>query len=572
MRTLRTRMALAFGGVFLAAWLVLGWWIADAVSRQATAHLQDRVKQLSRLAATTVGSRSIVNLTPETAQSSLTGLKRTFSLVEANGPGQSDTVAADNARPADDIEILLVLTQSAPTAGEPPIKNLYGTFPTEERIAVEAALHSSLESREGGDGAGSNGASVPAPRGEAWPTEARFPIGEVRIQGRAYHASVTSWLEMLPREGGLQPPHATHNPVETVRVWLAATDGLFLDMRQHDDLPEALRPLSRRHDLVVLYPESAVERARWEALRPILPVGILALVTVLVIAFWLAGRLSRSLAELAVTAGKVARGELDTPVEVHAPTIEVAHLQTAFVQMLAGLKESRGKLAQAERLAAIGTLATAVAHDIRTPLTSIKMTVEMQMDKIQKAGGDLKPFQVIQTEIERLRILADSLIDFARNPPPAVAETSLTDLVQACLELMAPQFKHHRVQCDVEIAPADLRVTVDARRFRQVLLNLLSNSIEATEREGRIRIEGAARNGDEPGWRLTITDNGAGIGAEILPRVFEPLVSSKAAGGGLGLTICKQIVEAHGGKIRAESPVENGRGTRVVMEFSGKKE
>lgn len=564
-------MVLAFGGVFLLAWLVLGWWIAAAVRSQATAHLQDRVRQLARLTATTVSGRSILNLTPESAQASLNGLQRTFSLWDE--PPGATGAATDTV---DDLEILLVMTVELPRpadrdpgAATPVERQIFGTVEAAERAVLAQALQAEINRAPTANG-GAETQPQPEAAGlgaEAWSTEPRFPDLAVTVGGRAYRASITSWLEPLPQKFESRPPISRVHPVETIEAWQAASNGLYFDMKLHGNLPPEMQPRTRRNDLVVLYPVSAVERAQAQALRPILPVGLIALITVLAISLWLAWRLSGSLAALAANADQVAQGNLDTPIGAAAPTAEVARLQAAFVKMLEGLKESRGKLAQAERLAAIGTLATAVAHDIRTPLTAIKMTVEMQLDRIQKAGGDLKPFQVIQTELERLRILADSLIDFARNPPPAIGPVELRTLVGQCTDLLAPQFKHHRVQCEVSIEPADLQVQVDQRRFRQVLLNLLTNSMEATEREGRIQIVGApAGNGSSGHWRLTITDNGAGIQPDILPRIFEPLVSNKAAGGGLGLTICKQIVEAHRGTIRAESPVEGGRGTRIWIE------
>ncbi|MGH7144081.1 MAG: sensor histidine kinase [Planctomycetota bacterium] len=614
MRTLRTRMVLAFGGVFLAAWLVLGWWIAQTVSRQATAHLQDRVKQLARLVATTVAGHSIVRTSPENADAILNGLQRTFSLWEGE-PADS----TPGAPPRDDIEIMLIMTQTDPDVGpgeHAVTRHLYGTFPDAERQTIATELQDAINPSATAGGSRPN---------MVWATQ-RFPTRTVLIHGSPYQASITSWLELLPQPYEVRPPFSPLHPVETIEAWKAAANGMFFDQRLHGNLPPSMQPLTRRNDLLVLYPVSAVDAARAQALQPILPLGVLVLVTVLIFSYWLASRLSRSLAALAANADAVARGELDTPIVAAAPTEEVARLKTAFVHMLEGLRDSRGKLAQAERLAAIGTLATAVAHDIRTPLTAIKMTVDLQLDRSARAGGDLKPFQVIQAELERLRILADSLIDFARNPPPALAPVALRGLIDACTTLLLPQFKHHRVAWEVQIEPPDMVVLVDPRRFRQVLLNLAINAIEATEREGLLRFEAVRLPDANPGatpaatpvaaptaaagaqsklepapmsssapapappaapaatpatpdapasppvlparhWRLTLTDHGSGIPADILPRIFEPLISSKPAGGGLGLSICRQIVEAHGGTIHAQSPVADGRGTRIVIEF-----
>jgi two-component system, NtrC family, sensor histidine kinase HydH len=240
------------------------------------------------------------------------------------------------------------------------------------------------------------------------------------------------------------------------------------------------------------------------------------------------------------------------------------------------LERSERAALRAEQLAALGHLAAGMAHELQNPLTSIKMLVQAaltendfgardRMDGFPApvlAGRDLA---VVDEEVTRLEGLVRSFLDFAR---PPVAERRVVDacsLVEQTLGLVAGRAATAGVTIALDRPPGAMRIAVDPGQFRQVVLNLVLNALDAVKPGGRIEVHLELDKLDE--LTLRVADNGCGLLPEWGTRIFDPFMTSKETGLGLGLSICKRIAEAHGGTITGTNRLEQG--AEFVVRFPG---
>lgn len=223
---------------------------------------------------------------------------------------------------------------------------------------------------------------------------------------------------------------------------------------------------------------------------------------------------------------------------------ELRRLQSAFDGLLERLSRSRERLAAQQRLATTGKLASSIAHEVRNPLQAIRLTVQMLREKVpvdQRQGFDL-----VIGEIDRLGLLADELLVLADKDALRVEPVDLAAQVNETLRLLGLQLRQRQVRTEVRLPPLP-SVPMDRSRCRQLLLNLLLNAAEASPRGGTIRVEAAADAGQVT---LRISDQGAGFPAAVLEGRTEEFYSTKTTGAGLGLSICRRIVQQAGGQLR----------------------
>lgn len=219
------------------------------------------------------------------------------------------------------------------------------------------------------------------------------------------------------------------------------------------------------------------------------------------------------------------------------------------------LQESQRTAMRAEQLASLGQFAAGLAHELRNPLMSMKILVQTAMESGTAAAMSWRDLSILDEEITRLEQLVQGFLDFAR-PPEAVRHSiNLADVVTSTVNLVTPQAGRRGVSvtCDVsdDLPPVD----ADSGQLRQVILNLLLNAIEATPTGGTVSIHGECLNDFAV---LRVTDAGAGLPEELGDSIFEPFVSSRETGIGLGLSICRRIVETHQGTITAQDRSAGG--------------
>jgi signal transduction histidine kinase len=235
------------------------------------------------------------------------------------------------------------------------------------------------------------------------------------------------------------------------------------------------------------------------------------------------------------------------------------------------LRDVRGletEMARRERLATMGNMAAAVAHEIRNPLNAVSMGLQRLGAEFQPAEADeyRRLVGLMHGEVGRLNTIVEEFLSLARPVALTLAPLGADEALRDLAALLEAEAAKRGVRVGVE-APADLpAVRADRPRLAQVLLNLGLNALEAMPGGGTLTLRAEAA-GDR--LVLSVADTGTGIAPEVLPRLFEPYVTTKPRGLGLGLAIARRIVEAHGGRIEVAS--EPGRGSRfaVVLPLTG---
>jgi two-component system sensor histidine kinase HydH len=208
---------------------------------------------------------------------------------------------------------------------------------------------------------------------------------------------------------------------------------------------------------------------------------------------------------------------------------------------------TRARLAQSEKLAALGQLATAIAHEVRNPLAVIRSAAQGIAET--EAGADAATRRAcgfITDEIDRLGSVVTSLLAFARPPQLQPRPVPVRELLDRAAVLARDELDARAVRLARETAVDLPALRADPDLVCQVLLGLLSNGAEAAGAGGEVRLEARATDGR---IELAVTDSGPGVPPELRDRVFEPFFTTRPRGTGLGLAVARQIVEAHGGQI-----------------------
>ncbi len=246
--------------------------------------------------------------------------------------------------------------------------------------------------------------------------------------------------------------------------------------------------------------------------------------------------------------------------ELRAVGVYLRSLMTDVADTRTTLEDSRRRLRDAEKLASVGKLAASVAHEIRNPLTAIKMWL-FSIQK-QEAGDEelARKLGIVSAEIRRLENIVRNFLEFSRPPEVKLLVEPITTTLDATLELMQPRITDRKVQLLRQDATDLPPVLVDREQVKQVLLNLLNNAAEAAGEGGRICVSSATES-DALGRSMVVvrvSDSGPGIPDEVARRIFEPFFSTKDEGTGLGLCIAARIIARHGGRLVLESSSERG--------------
>jgi two-component system, NtrC family, nitrogen regulation sensor histidine kinase NtrY len=281
-------------------------------------------------------------------------------------------------------------------------------------------------------------------------------------------------------------------------------------------------------------------------------------------------RITRPLRDLTLATQELARDNLEFEIASGAGG-EIGLLQDSFIKMVADLKEARELRAIAERRAAWQHVARTLAHEIKNPLTPIKLSTERMVDKFQSNASDFP--EVIQstsatilTEIANLQKLLDTFHQYAKFPDPVLREECLNTLIRETLQL----FDGEKVVIHQSLAPNLPKISVDKGQLRQALINLVKNALQALEglsRAGRITVGTLLEKGR---IQIYVEDNGCGISEENKKKLFQPYFSTKKHGSGIGLALTERIASLHGGKIHCDSRVGVGTIFRVFLPLDDK--
>jgi len=233
-------------------------------------------------------------------------------------------------------------------------------------------------------------------------------------------------------------------------------------------------------------------------------------------------------------------------------------------RLYAELRASHIMLTRSDRLAAVGTLAAGIAHEIRNPLVAVQTFVQLLPERIDDPEFRTTFSQLTASELERVSTLINDLLTFARPAPVRLAAVQINDLAEQVVRLLDGQAKKKGVTLVTRLEPALPPFTVDSEQIKQVFMNLVLNALQAISTGGAVTVATAQQRGldGHEYCAIEVQDTGEGIPAEYKEEIFNPFFTTKAAGTGLGLFITHQIIKEHGGSIEVESTV--GQGTRVI--------
>jgi signal transduction histidine kinase len=311
----------------------------------------------------------------------------------------------------------------------------------------------------------------------------------------------------------------------------------------------------------------------------LLALGLGAPLSGLLLGFAVARSLHHSIYQLSVhirdAAGRLNR-ELGSVTVAEQGDLPDLHRQMQGVieeigRVVDQLQQREREVLRAEQLAAVGQVAAGVAHELRNPLTSVKMLVQTGLEGSPAAGLPPEDLAIIEHEVRRMEQCIRLFLDFARPPRSEKRRTDLAEVVRRALALVEGRAHRQKVSLAADLPAQPVFLHTDPEQIHQVLVNLLLNALDALPGGGAVRVSvartaGPVANGhgflvsaNGAGWvEVRVRDTGPGIAPPIRARLFVPFVSSKDTGLGLGLSICKRLVEANGGLIRGSNAPGGG--------------
>lgn len=285
--------------------------------------------------------------------------------------------------------------------------------------------------------------------------------------------------------------------------------------------------------------------------------GLIILVLTVFGANILARRITRPILNLVEGTKQISRGDFSYRIPVISSD-EVGELTRSFNEMAEQLyvarqkmEETNRRLVQAEKLASIGRLSATIAHEIRNPLTSVKLNIQKLAENEQLDKVEREHLAIAQEGIEQIEKFIKELLTFTRATVLNLDYFSMEEILEESLKILQPALNEKKVVLKKNLGKDLPLVYVDGDKLRQVFLNVLRNALEAVEEGGEIEISLELNRGrPEPQLEIRISDNGCGIPPKDWENIFDPFFTTKSSGAGLGLANARRILEQHGGSIK----------------------
>jgi signal transduction histidine kinase len=292
------------------------------------------------------------------------------------------------------------------------------------------------------------------------------------------------------------------------------------------------------------------DRSWREALVGLVLALVFALIAAAAVGYLLARRVARPLYELVLRAESAAGGarvQVSANDEIGALSEHVTRLARTIETSSQALAEQRARLAQAEKMSALGEMATAMAHEILNPLTGVKTALQL-LGRTNGDGDVRATIADVDGEIRRVEVMARRLMSFARPAAPHPERVSLAELLPRVLAAVKPEADAHQVAVEPRLNGVQV-LTADKDLLAQILINLVVNACQASSGSA---VQVGLRA--EPGWRIIdVIDAGRGLSPAVAAQLFTPFVTDRSDGHGLGLAISQSIALAHGGRIEARA-------------------
>lgn len=226
-------------------------------------------------------------------------------------------------------------------------------------------------------------------------------------------------------------------------------------------------------------------------------------------------------------------------------------LLAAIDRVMDERRQREREVLRADQLSMVGQIAAGVAHEIRNPLTSIKLLIQTNLRESSREGVPANDLQIIDQEIRRMEKCLQQFLDFARPPRPERRPINLALLAERTLALVDGRARKQRVTLEFRPAGMPVIVEADEDQIQQLLVNLVLNALDAMPDGGRIRIQLSQQIDSQA--EVRVIDTGPGIPSDLFPHLFDPFVSTKETGIGLGLAVSHRIAARHGGSLSAEN-------------------
>jgi signal transduction histidine kinase len=317
-------------------------------------------------------------------------------------------------------------------------------------------------------------------------------------------------------------------------------------------------------DLIVATPTGAFVAPFANAGRQaILALGV-AFIVSLFLATWLTRRITKPLIRLSSAAGAVAEGELEQRVVEDGPA-EIQRLARAFNAMTESLRVTLAELSHRDALMAVGEFAASLAHEVRNPLTSMRLDLERARERLSDPRRAEPLVSQALQQIDRLDAVVSSALRIARSGQLELQQLDLREPLSAAVHAAQPAFDRRQARLEYRAHGSDAScVEGNAAALQQLFLNLLLNAAESLSAGGKAEVV-VQELADS--MVISVRDEGVGIPAEQLTRILEPFFTTKEGGTGLGLTVARRTAEAHGGRITIHSIVGKGTSVEVHLPF-----
>lgn len=351
----------------------------------------------------------------------------------------------------------------------------------------------------------------------------------------------------------------TGEPAQRARN--AGLGGLVLDMSCGNPCIVSYRPVvGRPGTMVAVVFETAATTAAIRAVsRSILLASLASLIVLVLVSQLVARRVTAPIAALAKFSQEVGEG---SSARAAVGDDEVGQLGRAFNQMLDRLDESKVAKVRNEKLALAGLFAARVAHDIRNPLASMKINAQLLESAVRGHERNEAAIHAVLHDIGTVEAVIRDLIELARPGELRLVPVDVNVVLRTVMRQLDARLKHRKVAATVDLPDRLPLVRIDTERFSQVLMNVIINAIDAMPNGGALSV---STHSDGAGVVIDVDDDGIGIDPAMADRVFDPFVSSKPEGVGLGLVNAKAVVEGHGGRIQLTPRQPRGTRARIVL-------
>jgi two-component system, NtrC family, sensor histidine kinase HydH len=366
---------------------------------------------------------------------------------------------------------------------------------------------------------------------------------------------------------------------DAYQIYKKDQDQLIADTRAGLGVPGAIKAADKHAVSFVVVPcqkllkindgkmqESSAESLRLsrEGYLAMLFLGIAGPIGGLVVGYGVTRGLRRSIYQLSVRVQDLAHhldedmGSVSVVADGDLETLEkkMKYIVQKVEEAAKRIQEQQRELLRTEQLSQVGQLAAGVAHEIRNPLTGIKMLVEAALRPQSPRPLNLEDTQIIFREVKRLEQTVEQFLNFARLPAPQIAFCDLRDVVHQAWELVHIRAKQQKVEPVFRLPANAVIVSADAGQLTTVMVNLFLNALDAMGTEGLLEVH--LTPAEQETVRLRICDSGPGIPPEVQEKLFQPFATTKPHGTGLGLFLSGRILDEHRGSISANNRPEGG--------------